>query len=150
MSLVKGEVSKVVSDVPGIPAGKKAATVETATSSLLGSLKGQLNAKNLPGLLSAFSGGGSAASSKTGAIGSSVVTALTQKVGLQPAVAQQIVSKAVPLVMSLFSKKVADDNEPDFNIGSLLGGLAGHAGGEEASIGGVGKMLGSLSGLFKK
>ncbi len=150
MSLVKGEVSKVVSDVPGVPADKKAATVETATSSLLGSLKGQLNTKNLPDLLSAFSGGGGAASSKTGAIGSSVVTALTQKVGLSPAVAQQIVSKAVPLVMSLFAKKVADDNEPGFNIGSLLGGLASHADGGTASGGGIGKMLGGLGGLFKK
>ncbi len=149
MSLVKGEVSKAVANVPGIPAEKKAATVETATSSLLGSLKGQLNAKNLPGLLSAF-GGGTGSASKTGAIGGSVVKALTDKVGLSPAVAQQIVSVAVPAVMALFSKKVADTGEPGFNVGSLLGALSGSGGGKSSSAGGIGSLLGGLGSLFGK
>lgn len=151
MSMVKGEVSKVVSGVSGIPADKQAATVETATSSLLGSLKGQLNARNLPGMLSAFGKGGTASAAKTNAIGGSVVAALTQKVGLKPEQAQKVASTVVPAVMSLFAKKVADNKEPGFNADSLLGGLGKLTGGAQpTSGGGIGKLFSGLAGLFKK
>lgn len=144
MSMVKGEVSDIVSGVSGIPEGQKEATVETTASSLVDSLKKYVTGDNLSSLLSSFGKGGSGVSSHTASIERSVTSALTEKVGLQPDVARKIVSAVVPAVMSLFSKKVDDDNEPGFNLGSLLGGLTGKSAGSGGA--GLGDMLGNLLG----
>lgn len=146
MSLVKGQVMDKVDGISGIPEDKKDATVETTTHSLLDGLKKYATAGNISQLVSMFGGGSSSAetNSLTSSLESNVVTALAQKVGLSPVVAQTIASKVIPAVMSLLKKKVGDDNEPGFNLETLVGSLAGKDKG--SSGGGVMDMLGGFLG----
>lgn len=133
MGLVKDQVTNSIGSIPGIPADKKAQTIETTASSLMDGLKQHAVGGGLQSLL----GGGGAPSG----LSSGVVSALTQKVGLSPAIAQSVVAAVIPAVMSLFKKKIADPKEPGFNLESLVGGLTGGSGGG---------LMGAIGGLFGK
>ncbi len=88
LGLVKGQVSKSLSGIEGIPAGKESAVVETTTSSLMSGLKKFATPDKLSGLLGMVGGGGGGAKNTgVNTIGTGVVSALTSKVGLNPAVA---------------------------------------------------------------
>ncbi len=141
LGLVKGQVSKSLSGIEGIPAGKESAVVETTTSSLMSGLKKFATPDKLSGLLGMVGGGGGGAKNTgVNTIGTGVVSALTSKVGLNPAVAAAIANKVVPAVLSLLSKNVGDASKPGFNIGSIVGALGGGGGGGLANA--VGGMLG--------
>jgi hypothetical protein len=144
LDLVKGQVAKTVGGIDGIPAGKQSAVVETTANSLLSGLKKNATLDGLGELL----GGGGASGGMVSSLSSGVVSALTSKLKLSPAVAQAIASKVIPAVMSLLNRKVADKSEPGFNLESILGSLAG--GGTSKSGGGLGGLLGGLGGLFGK
>ncbi len=120
MNLVKGQVSDAIGGMKGIPEEKKEAAVQTTAHSLLDGLKQNATPSGLSSLLGLGGGGGSAAGMSSGLEGG-VVSALTSKVGLSPAIAQKIAATVIPLVMSLFKKKVDDPKEPGFNLESLLG-----------------------------
>ncbi len=138
MDLVKGQVTKSVAGISGIPDDKKAATVDTTVHSLLDGLKKTATSGGISSLTSMFGAGGKSSGS---GLESGVVSALTSKVGLSPAIAQKIATSVVPLVMSLMKKRVADDNEPGFNLDSIVGGLTG-----KGSSGGIMNMIGGIFG----
>ena len=149
MDLVKGQVMNTVNGIPEIPEDKKTETVETTAHSLVDGLKKYATPENISSLTSMLGIGksntGTAASGNmAGGLESSVVSALTSKVGLNPSIAQKIATTVIPAVMSLFKKKVDDDNEPGFNLQSLVGSLAGKGSGN--SSGGVMDMLGGIFG----
>ncbi len=139
LDLVKGEVAKKVGGIDGVPAGKKSAVVETTASSLMDGLKKFATPDKLASLIGG-GGGGSATSGLT----KGVVSALTSKLGLSPAVAKTIATKVVPAVMSLLKKNVDDPSNPGFDLSSMLGALGG---GSKGSGGGI---MGALGGLFGK
>ncbi len=141
MNLVKDQVAKSVGGINGIPAGKEKAVVETTASSLLDGLKKNASLDNLGALL----GGGGASSGMVNSLSSGVVSALTSKLKLNPALAQTIAAKVIPAITSLLKKKVDDDKEPGFNLESVLGNLVG--GGKSKSSGGLGSLGGLLGGL---
>ena len=149
LNLVKGQVAKTVGGMDGIPAGKQAAVVSTTTSSLMDGLKNFATPDKLSSLLGGTgrAGGEQAA----GGLTSNIVSDLTSKVGLKPAMAQGIAGSVVPSVMSLFSKNVSDPSKPGFNLQSMIGALTGGAGGilgggaQAGSTGG-----GILGGLMSK
>lgn len=147
MDLVKGQVMDTVNGMSGIPEEKKTQTVETTATSLLSGLKQYATADNLSSLASLFGGGKSmgGSSAMTGGLEKTVVSALTSKVGLNASVAQTIASTVIPAVMSLFKKKVNDDNEPGFNLETLLGTLTGK-GSTSSSGGGIMDMIGGMLG----
>lgn len=153
LNLVKGQVAKTVGGMDGIPADKQAAVVSTTTSSLMDGLKNFATPDKLSSLLGgAGRAGGEQAA---GGLASNIVSDLTSKVGLKPAMAQGIAGSVVPAVMSLFSKNVNDPSKPGFNLQSMIGALAGGAGGilgggaSAGSTGGVlGGLMGKLGGLF--
>ena len=152
MDLVKGQVMNTVDGNSEIPEDKKTETIETTTHSLIDGLKKYATPENLSSLTSMLGIGGQhqAAPLQTNGMASgleaNVVSALTSKVGLKPELAQTIASTVIPAVMSLFKKKVDDDNEPGFNIGSLVSTLTGGKSGNSASSGGVMDMLGGIFG----
>jgi hypothetical protein len=142
MDLVKGQVTKSLGGIDGIPAGKESAIAETTAGSLIDGLKKNASLEGLGALLGGGGGG------MMDGLSSGVVKSLTSKLKLSPAVAEMIASKVIPAVTSLLKSKVDDDNEPDFNLESILGNLVG--GGGAAKSGGLGGLLGGLGGLFGK
>lgn len=143
MDLVKGQAMDTVGGMDGIPEDKKSAAVETTAHSLVDGLKKYATPDNLSAITSLLgmgrSGGGTGGMVQ--GLESGVVSALTSKVGLSPSIAQTIASTVIPAVMSLLKNKVDDDNEPGFNLESLVGSLAG-----KSSGGGVMGMLGNIFG----
>ncbi len=119
LGLVKDQVAKSIGGINGIPAEKQSAVVETTASSLMSGL-GKFAT---PAALGSLLGGGSA--SATSGLSSSVVSALTSKVGLSPTVAQTIAGTVIPAVMSLLGKHVNDPAKPAFNPQSVAGALGG-------------------------
>lgn len=144
MDLVKGQVAKMVGGMDEIPADKRSAAVEATAGSLMDGLKKHATPDMLGSLLGMGKSNASAGATATSGLESGVISALTSKVGLNPTVAQKIASTVIPAVMTLFSKKVADKNEPGFNLQSMLGGLTGDG---KSSGGGL---MGMLGGMFGK
>ncbi len=145
LSLVKDEVAKKVGGIEGIPAGKQSAVVETTASSLMDGLKKFATPDKLASLV-----GGGGGGSMTSGLSSGVVSSLTSKLGLSPAIAQTIASKVIPAVMSLLKKNVDDPAKPGFNLQSMMGALGGSAGGSSGGGGILGKAVGAVEGLFGK
>lgn len=139
IDLVKGEALNAITNNNDVPADKKDAAVEATTSGIVDGLKSQLSSGNLSNILDIFSGGGNS-SSLTSSVENSVVSALSQKVGLSPSVASSIASVVIPAVVGLISKKHNDTND-SFNLESLAESLTKNQGGG---------ILGTLKGLFGK
>lgn len=154
LDLVKDQVVKSISSQVDIPADKQEQTVETAASSILDGFKSQISPGNIGEIMNLFGGGGGSSSFASSAIAqgvqSTVVSALTSKVGLNKGLATTIAGLVVPAVMSMFSKKVNDSNEPGFDVGSLIDTFTGGSGGSKSSGGTLGSVINVLGGLFGK
>ncbi|MDL2215356.1 hypothetical protein LJC00_04125 [Dysgonomonas sp. OttesenSCG-928-M03] len=150
LELVKDQVLPAITGNNEIPADKKDAAVETTTSSILEGLKDQLIPDNLTEVMNMFSGNSPVSnfgnSVMVQGVQSTVSSALTNKVGLNSALATTIASTVVPAVISLFTKKVGDKDEPGFNVESLIAAITGNKGGGSQSGGGILDMLGGLFG----
>jgi hypothetical protein len=162
LSLVKGEVTKVVGGIGGIPQAKQGAVVDTAANSLMNNLKQYANPATLGSLLGM--GGAKGGAGMASGLSTGMVNDLTSKAGLAPGVAQNVAGGVVPAVMSLFKKQVGDPAQPGFNLQSMVGaltgkggsagaegsggGLFGSAGGALGSGGGLGGVLSGLGNLF--
>ncbi|MCD7963610.1 MAG: hypothetical protein LUF90_08735 [Rikenellaceae bacterium] len=149
MDLVKKQVMDKVSGNSEIPADKKEQTIDTATSSLMDSLKRYATPDNISSIASMFGAGKKEeiteqkAAGITNGIKSDMITNLISKVGLSQGTANNLASGIVPAIMFLFSKKVSDDNDPDFNIGSILSSFTGDKNSDKS---GVMDMVGSILG----
>ncbi|MBK5720682.1 DUF937 domain-containing protein [Dysgonomonas sp. Marseille-P4677] len=139
IDIVKNQALEAISQNSDVPTNKKEAAIETTTSSIVDGIKSQLTTSNLPNLMNLF-GGGSDSKAITDSIQGSVVSALSEKVGLNKDTANSIASVVIPAVISLISKKNNDSND-SFNLESLVESVAGKKGGG---------LLGALSSLFKK
>jgi hypothetical protein len=145
LDLIKDQVIGAVKKA-GVPANKQQAAVETTTSTIMDGLKDHLSPDNISSIVSLFGGGSSAKAASNpmvASIQSSVVSALSEKVGLKPAIANTIASTVVPALMGLLSKKSNDPND-SFDLGSLLKSFTGNSGG------GVSGVLGDILGKFLK
>lgn len=140
IKLVKDEALGAVTNNTQVPADKKEAVVETTTSTIVNGLKEHFTPDNLSAITNLFSGASAGSGSLVTSLQSSVVNALSEKVGLNKDVANSIASAVIPAIMNLFSNKTNDPNEPGFNIESLIGAFGGKSGG------GILGMLGGLLG----
>ncbi len=128
--LVSQYSRSAISGNASISEDKQNDIVQVLSESLLGGMKNQVSQGNVAGLLDIFS------SKTTTSIGnpilngiqSSAASMLSQRIGLNPMIANGIVSTIVPMVMSSLGKKANDpqDNSLDFNdlIKSIGGGSA--------------------------
>lgn len=142
LKLVKQEVLPAITNNAEVPSDKKDAVIETTTSTIVDGLKKQFTPDNLSAITNLFSGDTSEGSNIVSGLQSSVVNALSEKVGLNKDVANNIASAVIPAIIGLFSKKVNDPEDKGFNIESIIGALSGGKG----SSG----LLGMLGGLFGK
>ncbi|MBD8388768.1 DUF937 domain-containing protein [Dysgonomonas sp. BGC7] len=145
LDLVKDQAMQAITNNTDVPAEKKDAAIETTTSTIVDSLKGQLSSNNLGSIVSLFGGNDNsdiANSPLVSSIQSSVVSALSQKVGLSSSVANSIASAVIPALIGLISKKSNDPND-SFSIESLVESFSGQ-GNKKGGI------LGALTSLFGK
>lgn len=140
INLVKDQVLSSISGNTDIPADKKDAAVNTTTSSIVDGLKEHFTPDNLSAITSLFGGTSTDSQNIISSLQSSVVSALTSKVGLGKDVANSIASTVVPAVVGLFSKKANDPNDSGFSIESLVQAFGG------GKSGGIFDALGSLFG----
>lgn len=141
INLVKEQALGAITGNAGIPADKKDAAVEATTSSIVDGLKEHFTPDNLSAITNLFSGGASDAQGISSSLQGSVVSALSEKVGLSKDIANNIASAVIPAVIGLFSKKTNDPNDSGFSIESLMKAFGG--GGKS---GGIFDALGSLFG----
>lgn len=139
IDLVKNQVLGTIENDPEVPADKKGAAIEATTSSIVDGLKSQLTTDNLSNLMGLF-GGDSNSDTITNSIQESVVSALSEKVGLSKETARSIASAVIPAIIGLISKKNNDPND-SFNLESLVESVTGKKGGG---------LLGALGSLFGK
>ena len=142
INLVKSEVSDIITNKTDIPEDKKSDVVSTTTESLLHGLKSIMTPDNLTGITSLFGGGDMMNHNLTNDLQSSVTSSLTQKTGLSSSTASSIAAIVIPAILSLFKNKIDDDNEPGFNLDSLLKSFTSG----NSSGGGLLGMLGKLFG----
>lgn len=152
LDLVKDQVMKTISEKVDIPAEKQQETVETTTSSIVDGFKSQISPSNIGEIMSLFGGGGAgslANSAIAKGVQSSVVSALTSKVGLNQGLASTIAGLVVPAVISMLSNKAADKNDSSFDLGTLLESFTGGGSKDSSSSsGGLGGMIDMLGGLL--
>lgn len=146
INIVKEQVAGAIGGNADIPEDQKGAVAESTTSALLSGLAQHITPDNLSAITSLFTGSSNPSDSNiTNGVQSSVITELAQKVGINKDMAASIASSIVPAVMGMMADKTKDDNEPGFNLESILGSFTGNntAGGT-----GLGDIVGALGGLF--
>lgn len=142
INLVKDQTLEVISNNNvQIPADKHGEVIDTTASAIMDGFMNNINAGDLSSLLGLFGGGSSSGGSNPlmNGIQSTVVSALSEKVGLDRNVANSIATLVIPTVMGLLSQKNDDPND-SFNLESMVGALTGGKG--------AGGLLGTLGKLF--
>lgn len=153
LNLVKDQVMKTISEKVEIPAEKHQETVETTTSSLIDGFKEQITPGNMGELISLFGSSTGSADSIAGStmakgVQSTVVSALTSKVGLNQGLATTIAGLVVPAVIKMLTQKASDSSDSSFDMGSLLDAFTGGNKDGNASSGGMGGVIDMLGGLL--
>lgn len=146
LKIVTEQVVPAITNNADIPDNQKENAVQATTSGILEGLKDHFIPDNLSDVANLFGGGAASSfggSSMIQGIQSTVASALTQKVGLNGAVATTIASTVVPAVIGMFSNKVNDQNDSGFNVESLIKAFTGGGGNQ-----GGGGILGMLGGLL--
>lgn len=143
LDLVKDQALGAITNNADVPDDKKEAAVETTTSAIVDGLKNNLSLDNISSLLGIFSGGDSTASTSQTAdsIQTSVVSSLSEKVGLSKEVAGSIASTVVPALLQLLTKKSGDAND-SFSFESLLESFTGGNNKKGGILGTLGKLFG--------
>ncbi|SHF17978.1 DUF937 domain-containing protein [Dysgonomonas macrotermitis] len=141
IKLVKEQALGAISGNAQVPADKQEAAVETTTTSIVDGLKDHFTPDNLSAITNLFSGGASDMEGISSSLQGSVVSALSEKVGLSKEVANSVASAVIPAVIGIFSKKANDPNDSGFSVESLIKAFSGGKGG-----GGIFDALGSLFG----
>ncbi|MFT3994626.1 MAG: hypothetical protein QM660_09990 [Dysgonomonas sp.] len=136
LSIVKEVAQNAVANNTDIPGDKKNEVVETTAGAITTGLTSNLS--NLSDLFSS-SGGGNIVDT----IQKTVVTTLSEKLGLDASIANGIATSVVPAVVSALSGKINDSKEEGFNLESIVGALSGSKDKE-------GGILSSLVSMFKK
>jgi hypothetical protein len=143
LDLIKDQAMGAITNNANVPGDKKEAAIATTTSAIADGLKKNLSLDNVSSLLGLFSGGNSATSNNqtVNSIQTSVVSSLSEKVGLSKEVSGSIASAVVPALLQLLSKKSADTND-SFSFESLLKSFTGGSSNGGGILGTLGKLFG--------
>ena len=142
LNLVKENSGDGIIDNPAIPNEKNEDAIQTTTTSIFESLKGQFSSGNMSSIMDMFKGGGASAtqSSAGNVVQTNVVSELMKKFGIDNSQATEIANKLVPKVMEKFVNKTNDPNDKSFDLPSIVNSLGG-----TTARGGIGSMI---KGLF--
>lgn len=143
LDLIKDQAMGAITNNANVPADKKEAAVETTTDAIVDGIKNNISLDNITSLLGFGGDSDSSSNQMVSSIQTSVVSSLSEKVGLSKEVAGSIAATVVPALLQLLSKKSGDSND-SFSFESLLESFTG---GSSQNGGGI---LGSLGKLFGK
>lgn len=142
LDLIKDHALGAITNNADVPDDKKDAAVETTTNAIADGIKNNLSLDNVSSLLGLSDGDSDLTNNQTvNSIQTSVISSLSEKVGLSKEVAGSIASAVVPVLLQLLSKKSGDSND-SFSFDSLLKSFTG---GSEKG-GGILSTLGKLFG----
>ncbi len=141
LDLVKDQALGAITNNANVPANKKEAAVETTTDAIVDGIKNNISLDNITSLLGIGGDSDLSSNQMVSSIQTSVVSSLSEKVGLSKEVAGSIAAAVVPALLQLLSKKSGDSND-SFSFDSLLESITG---GSSQKDGGI---LGSLGKLF--
>ena len=126
LKLVSNESGDQIINNPQIPNEQNDAAVETTTSSIMDSLKGQIAGGNGADVLSLLGGqSGVQGNPLVGNLTANVTNSLMDKLGVSNPVAKQIAASLVPVVIGKLVNRTNDPNDSDFDINSIFGSLTG-------------------------
>lgn len=119
IEMAEGYVKKTVDNTNEVPNDKKDAVSSTILNTLESNLKSQSGSGfDLNTLTHLFSG------SQSSNLENSLITSLTNKVGLDPKISSMIVAAVLPGLMKMITNKFAGENSGSNNlVGNLLGKL---------------------------
>ncbi|MFT4221403.1 DUF937 domain-containing protein [Dysgonomonas sp.] len=142
LDLIKDQALGAITNNADVPDDKKGAAVETTTNAIVDGFKNNLSLDNVSSLLG-LSGDDSALTNNqtVNSIQTSVISSLSEKVGLSKEVAGSIAAAVVPALLQLLSKKSGDTND-SFSFDSLLQSFTGSS----QKGGGILSTLGKLFG----
>ncbi|MDR1706429.1 MAG: DUF937 domain-containing protein [Prevotella sp.] len=142
LDLIKDQALGAITNNADVPDDKKSAAVETTTNAIVDGFKNNLSLDNVSSLLG-LSGDDSALTNNqtVNSIQTSVISSLSEKVGLSKEVAGSIAAAVVPALLQLLSKKSGDTND-SFSFDSLLQSFTGSS----QKGGGILSTLGKLFG----
>lgn len=135
LSLVKEHAGSAIINNNDIPNDKNDAAVETATHSIMDTLKDAVQSGNMSDVMSLFNNGGSNVSSNplTQNMQGNLIEKLMQKFGLNNSQAGGIASSLIPSVLGKLVHKTNDPNDSSFDLSSILS----HFGGSNFDVGSV-------------
>lgn len=126
LKLVSNESGEQIINNPQIPNEQNDAAVETTTSSIMDSLKGQIAGGNGADVLSLLGGqSGVQGNALVGNLTANVTNSLMDKLGVSNPVAKQIAASLVPVVIGKLVNRTNDPNDNGFDINSIFGSLTG-------------------------
>ncbi len=126
LKLVSNESGEQIINNPQIPNEQNDAAIETTTSSIMDSLKGQIAGGNGADVLSLLGGqSGIQGNPLVGNLTSNVTSSLMDKLGVSNPVAKQIAASLVPVVVGKLVNRTNDPNDNSFDINSIFGSLTG-------------------------
>ena len=126
LKLVSNESGEQIINNSQIPNEQNDAAIETTTSSIMDSLKGQIAGGNGADVLSLLGGqSGVQGNPLVGNLTANVTNSLMDKLGVSSPAAKQIAATLVPVVIGKLVNRTNDPNDNGFDINSIFGSLTG-------------------------
>ena len=124
--LVANESGEQIINNPEIPNEQNNTAIETTTSSIIDSLKGQIAGGYGADVLSLLGGQtGVQGNPLVGNLTANVTNSLMDKLGVSNPAAKQIAASLVPVVIGKLVNRTNDPNDNGFDINSIFGSLTG-------------------------
>lgn len=136
----KSQLVPALIDDPQVDNAQADQIAQVSGETVINSLSDQLKSGDTSGIMEMLSGADTDPSNPAvNNLSPKVAENLISRLGISPELAQNIASKAIPIIMNMFNGKVADAKNQGVDIGSIIGGLVSGQGGG---------FLGKLGGLF--
>ena len=130
MNLVKQYSGDAIINNPDVPNEQNEEVMQTASGSIMDTLKGMMSGGGAANVLNLFNNQNSGADVSnhpvTQNVSSNLITTLMNKFGMNSSKAGGIASMLVPMVMSKLVSKTNDSNDSSFNIQGIFNSLSGN------------------------
>ncbi len=141
LDLIKDSALGAITNNADVPDDKKDAAVETTTNAIVDGIKNNISLDSISSLLGSDGNSDLANNQTVNSIQASVISSLSEKVGLSKEVAGSIASAVVPALLQLLSKKSGDSND-SFSFDSLLKSFTGDSQKGAGILNTLGKLFG--------
>ena len=125
INLVRQHAGSAVINNPSIPNEKNEEAVQSASSSIISTLKNALSGGNINEVLGYFKNGQSASPALVTDATGNYASELQSKFGLPAEKANEVAKEVVPNAMNDLAAKTADPNDNSFNVQDIFNQLSG-------------------------